>query len=419
LLLCPSPTIHQDDWKRAIFPPGPFALLDERTLLDVESPPLRPRNVRLAESLWRGGVDMSPDLRPTREQLLEEAEPIIQSIVRKKLFVTLHKSDFREQNLDAFDVLGEIRLKLLQKLSGGEADPGEEAIGDFRGYAAAVAYHTCADHLRARYPERTNLKNCLRRMLQKADGYAAWSAPNGELLCGYVGWQNQPFKLDKARIATLEGNPGALPPSALPKRATTHLTLEEWLALLDGVFQHVGPLPLDDLVSIVSSVLGVSEMVNASHLENDEGDVAVVDTIPSADPDAHSKWLHQERLRLFWGAIQQLLPWHRSAYLLNLRADDLDALPYYGIASVQQIGDSLELRADQLDTIWDELLLESTTRRAAAESRDPFERFAILWRYMPLEDTVIAKLLGVTRPQVIGYRNKAKERLARNLKCLL
>jgi DNA-directed RNA polymerase specialized sigma24 family protein len=363
---------------------------------------------------------MSPDLRPKRELLLEEAEPIIQSIVRKKLFVTLRKSDFREQNLDAFDVLGEIRLRLLQKLSDGGADLGEEAIGDFRGYAATVAYHACADHLRARYPERTNLKNCLRRLLQKADGYAAWSVPNGELVCGYVGWQNQPFKLDKARIAAIEGNPGALPPSALPKRATTHLTLEEWLALLDGVFQYVeGPLPLDDLVSIVSPVLGISEMVRASHLENDEEDVAVVDTVPSADANPHSKWLHQERLKLFWGAVQQLLPWHRSAYLLNLRADDLDALPYYGIASVQQIGDSLELKANQLDTIWAELPLESAMRQAAAQSRDPFERFAILWKCMPLEDTTIAKLLGVTRPQVIGYRNKAKERLARNLKCLL
>ena len=43
-------------------------------------------------------------------------------------------------------------------------------------------------------------------------------------------------------------------------------------------------------------------------------------------------------------------------------------------------------------------------------------RFLFFWKYLPLEDNVIAIVLEVTRAQVIGYRNKAKERLKRILK---
>src|ERR1700753_1748704 len=240
---------------------------------------------------------MSPDLRPSPESRLQEVEPLIQGIVRKKLFVTLRKSDFREQNQDALDVLSDIRVKLLQKVaqeeSGAAAEP---AVADFRGYAATVAFHTCADYIRSRYPQRTNLKNCLRRLLQKADGYAFWSAANGELLCGYVGWQNQPVKTDSAKIAEIERDPAKLPGGVLPKRASTQLGLEEWMVLLDAIFKHVeGPMAVDDLVSIVSRIVGVTEMVDASHFDTDDDEnMAVVDTLSSAAPDPHSTWLHQE-----------------------------------------------------------------------------------------------------------------------------
>ena len=52
-----------------------------------------------------------------------------------------------------------------------------------------MAYHCCADYLRAKYPQRTSLKNCLRRLLDKMDGYAVWTAADGELMCGFAGWK--------------------------------------------------------------------------------------------------------------------------------------------------------------------------------------------------------------------------------------
>lgn len=53
----------------------------------------------------------------------------------------------------------------------------------------------------------------------------------------------------------------------------------------------------------------------------------------------------------------------------------------------------------------------------AAPAAEPSgRRFLFYWKYLPLEDNVIAVVLEVTRAQVIGYRNKAKERLKRMLK---
>jgi len=72
---------------------------------------------------------------PSVNSALEEAEPVICRIVRRKLHVTLRNDDGRENNLDALDVLGDIRLKLIRKLGQTE----EPSIDDWPSYAATVA----------------------------------------------------------------------------------------------------------------------------------------------------------------------------------------------------------------------------------------------------------------------------------------
>ena len=64
--------------------------------------------------------------------------------------------------------------------------------------------------------------------------------------------------------------------------------------------------------------------------------------LTSSDPGPYSVWLTTERLKLYWAAVLRLLVWHRCAYLLNIRDGDLEALPFYGVASFEQIADSLE-----------------------------------------------------------------------------
>ncbi|HEX7771867.1 MAG TPA: hypothetical protein VF435_05565, partial [Pyrinomonadaceae bacterium] len=63
--------------------------------------------------------------------------------------------------------------------------------------------------------------------------------------------------------------------------------------------------------------------------------------------------------------------------------------PAIGIATIRQLATALELSA---------------------------ERLAELWNELPIEDARIAELLGLTRQQVINARKSGRERLARRLK---
>src|ERR1700737_795682 len=123
------------------------------------------------------------------DDLLNSVDSVLKNVVRQKLRVTLRTNDFREQNLDGLDVLQDIRLKLIRKLSAQEAEEEDSSIQEFKSYAATVAYRTCSDYLRAKYPLRTSLRNSLRRILDKAEEFAAWESASGELMCGYPGWR--------------------------------------------------------------------------------------------------------------------------------------------------------------------------------------------------------------------------------------
>jgi hypothetical protein len=57
----------------------------------------------------------------------------------------------------------------------------------------------------------------------------------------------------------------------------------------------------------------------------------------SKGADLYSTRLTVQRLKLRWGAVLQLLPWHRAASLLNICDGDLDVLPCYGMASLEAV----------------------------------------------------------------------------------
>jgi DNA-directed RNA polymerase specialized sigma24 family protein len=346
--------------------------------------------------------------------LLEDADPVIRGAIRRKLRVTLRPSDYREQNLDALDLLGDVRVKLLHKL-GQFAEIDRAGIAEFRSYAATVAYHCCADYLRAKYPQRTSLKNCLRRLLDKADGYAAWTSRNGDVLCGFAGWQGGGAAATAEQVARLRTSPERLLEHVIPRASAQNISATDWLRLLEAVFDQAGgAIAIDDLITIVAPLTGVEDVADLyEQQEQEEDGGSALDRVASRSPDPYAARLCVERLKLFWGAVLQLLPWHRAAFLLNLRDGDLDALPYYGVVSIEGIGEAIELTEEQMRILERKLRL----RPAPAEPGVKLgQRFAGCWQYLPLDDNTIAALLGVTRPQVIGYRNKAKERLARSLK---
>ncbi len=58
----------------------------------------------------------------------------------------------------------------------------------------------------------------------------------------------------------------------------------------------------------------------------------------------------------------------------------------------------------------------ATMRQLAQALEMSAESFAEVWNDLPIEDTRIAELLGLTRQQVINARKSGRERLARRLK---
>ena len=347
------------------------------------------------------------------DDLLNSVDSVLRNVVRQKLRVTLRTNDFREQNLDGLDVLQDIRLKLIRKLSGEPGQSEQSAIQEFTAYAATVAYRTCSDYLRAKYPVRTSLKNALRRILEKNEEFAAWENAAGELVCGYPGWRSQSFKTDASRVLELRNDPYRLPVEALPGTSADNMGRKEWKGLLEGVFDYAGgPLALDDLIAIAAPVVGMEDVPDEDDSEDDGEEANDLSALRSNDPGPYSAWLTAERLKLFWAAVQRLLVWHRGAYLLNQRDGDLEALPLYGVATLEQIGDSLEFK----DAHFARLGRELGAGEPAPAPAECGRRFLFFWNYLPLEDNVIAVVLEVTRAQVISYRNKAKERLKRMLK---
>jgi len=186
-----------------------------------------------------------------------------------------------------------------------------------------------------------------------------------------------------------------------------------WRGLLEGVFQYVeGPVPLDDLIAIVAPVVGMEDVADLDDADDSEEEGNEFRHLSSRDPSPYSNWLTAERLKLFWAAVLRLLVWHRCAFLLNHRDGDLEALPLYGVATLEQIGDALEFTESHFNRLSTELAVAEGATASSGSGR----RFVLFWKYLPLEDNVIAVVLEVTRAQVISYRNKAKERLKRMLK---
>jgi DNA-directed RNA polymerase specialized sigma24 family protein len=344
-------------------------------------------------------------------ELLAEAEPAIRSALRHKLFVSLDETDGRQRNMDALDLLGAVRLKLLQKLS---QDPAPEGIENFSSYAATVTYHACSDYLRARYPQRTRLRNMLRRVIEKSSAHTARATASGELECGFSGWRGDRTAADASQVASLRLNPDEFLPSGTSRQSLDTIQPLALLSLIDSILEYLNaPVLLDDLVAIVGACLKVQDLPDESLPEPAAAERDAV--MASREPGGYAAWLSVERMRLLWDAVKQLLPWHRAAFLLNLRDGDIAAFPYYGVASIEQIGQQLEFSDQQFAALSTELKFSPGQRAGLSVLSGSGQKFSAFWKFLPLDDNIIAIVLKVTRPQVISYRSKAVERLRRML----
>ena len=252
------------------------------------------------------------------------------------------------------DVWADVRLRLLQRLRNLKTSPEGPPIRDFLGYVAVVTYRAVAEHLRQSHPQRWRLKNRIRYLLTHRKGFLLWQIGDREWLCA------------------LAGSPG---PAQLPAGSLDGLVAQ--------VLEDAGrPLELDRLVGLVAELQGIQELAPLGGAPDPPN--------PPETRDALGRLEQRLFLERLWTELGSLPQRQRMAVLLNLRdsrgASAVEFFQILGVASMRQIAAALAMRA---------------------------EDFAELWNRLPLDDSTIAALLGVTRQQVINLRKAARERLRR------
>lgn len=310
--------------------------------------------------------------------ITEHAEPVIKGVVRFKLRL----SSFREtQREEAEDIQQEVVLQLLAQLQRFRKLPDSHPITDVRGMAAVIAHRTCARWMRRQFPERHALKNRLHYLMTRQRGFGLWQDDEGRLLAGFTVWQQQ---LQTTRnLPEIEKLPTHI-------RALKSDKPQQLAELLASLFNYLGgPIEFDELVGGVAALQGISEQPIES-LTDDEDT-----TFEPAAVEPDPAWRTEKRLflRRLWEELEQLPRNQRAALLLNLKdASGFAAItlfPATGIASVRKLAGALEIEPEEMARMWNDL---------------------------PIEDSRIAELTGLTRQQVINARKSGRERLARRLK---
>jgi hypothetical protein len=352
-------------------------------------------------------------------ELLEQAAPIVRAILARKSGTSLKESDGRSANLEAIELFHDVLARLWERLR----SPGSQRpdIRDFKDYAASVAYNAWADHLRDKYPLRTSLKNRLRYFLGHQKRFAIWENAEGELHCGFATWQLAGRYAAPGRLGQLLGSSGRPRGLTVSGKFFDRWDASDWDRLLAGLFEQLGgATALDELVSALVPMLGIQESrLESIDVGDEEGDGGREVAAPESERvDQRAEQL--SLLKRLWSSIRALQPDYRRAYLLNIPGPgksrgDIEVFVLSGIASIAEIGETVDLTAEQLRAVIDMQELTAADRAEAASLNTPRLLFALLWKYLPIADTAIAAVLGMEPQQVINRRRLAMRELAKNL----
>ena len=335
-------------------------------------------------------ADESAGNRLLERLVCEYAQPLIKEIVDYKLRVHTAPSGGGERQ-DVEDVSGEVVVKLVKRLRDLKTSPLDGRITNLRSYVAVMAYHACDAYLRHKYPQRHRLKNQMRYLLTHQPGFALWEGQDDQWLCGFAEWRDAGrATAASARIYELRARMHDFKRQKLANSSAQAMNPADLLA---AIFDWVGnPFELDQLVSVVADLWGVSDRV----IQADGDDRHQAGSLEhSYDPRGQMETArdHRHNLERLWVEICQLPLKQRIALLLSLRDEQgravIRLLPLIRLASLRQIAAVLGMAAEQLAEIWEDL---------------------------PFDDLRIASRLDVTRQQVINLRKSARERLARRTK---
>lgn len=317
----------------------------------------------------------------------DHADPVIKTIIRHKLRVSMNQPTGRSSHYDAEDIYGEVVVNILKRLDEFKSNPGEKTIYDFRNYVAVISHRACSKHYREKYPEYWRLKNRLRYLCSQHSEFSVWEGKGREWLTGLRQWSGNPAYPGSETYRQLILDPGAH--LAFTRKINSD-NAEQMSVLVKAIFGYAeAPVVLDDLVTIVAALSGIQ-------MEGDKefrGEIAdAKDLVKDQTNPILEKMDRVAHLQKIWGEICLLPVKQRCALLLNLRDDDgagiISLLPITGVVSVRQIAEALEISAEEL---------------------------AKMWNRLPMDDISIADSFGITRQQVINLRKSARERLARRI----
>lgn len=313
----------------------------------------------------------------------EHAEPIIRKILRSKLRVSLNEQG-SQQNQDALEIAGDLRATIVSTLRALRQNPNQTAIASFPDFVAIKTYSACADYFREKHPRRWRLKSVLRRRLRQNPRFALWQADDKRWYASFSGRQDTGTPAEQSETQDSVSHP---PDGKLSEAQTKS---DEFL---DALFERSGgPIGFDEVVRIAAETWHIhdqpAESIDAGSSESDH---QFISSEPRVDLALEQRLLFEQ----VWRELCQLPVLQRAALLLNLR-DSRDGgvisfLPLLGVASKEALARLLEM---------------------------PYEDFQKLWSELPLDDSRIAQIFGITRQQVINLRKTARERLARRMRKL-
>ena len=287
--------------------------------------------------------------------LARDAAPLIRRVVSSRLGAACS---------DIEDVCSQLMLQLMVRLRQQRADSNLAGIDGFASYVAGAAHHACDHYVRAKYPLRWRLRNRIRYVLEHDARFSVWKAADGSWTCGLASWRLRPARDFSGSIEPFAG-----------------VRTQDVRALLSRLFQaYNAPIPLSAVVELASSCWDVPL------IQHD--DTRDVNGVPDRGLRADA-WLEQRAgLERVWTQIHELPVRQRHAVLLTLRDDAIGLFVTTGAVTLRGIAAALELPAEELATLWNDL---------------------------PLPDNAVAERLGCTRQQVINLRMAARKRLANRL----
>lgn len=366
-----------------------------------------------------------------RIALFNEGDGLLRGTLAYKSGCSLSEDDHRPENQQAIDLYYETRARLWETLG----QPGTHEPTHFKAYVRRCAANAWVDHLRDRHPMRLSVRNRLLYFVKThPERFVIDRDEDDTLRLGRA--QASPPVSARTDLGALRTVAQARAGLWRPAQHWTRLQAGDWSRLLDGIVQACGDgLEIDELVSALMILLDVQEVATESLSE--DADEPARDVADELSVDPQDRLVMREAMQKAWQAIRSLKPEHRAALLLNpptvgtrarpggalrTRADgpvaraEVDVFPMLGIASVSEIGRTLNLQGHQYDAAWSALAVAPDERERLAALPGERERFAALWQHLPIADAVIAKVFDWQNPQqVINRRAQACEQVKRQL----